>query len=100
MEILKETEADTRSLFGRYGSQRMKDWQEVIRLYEKDNVYLAEASQILMRNVAYEIPGIKKSIAKCEQVQHVCHYFPTFENSFLIRFNIFPGNGEKRSRLY
>jgi len=27
VEILKETEADTRSLFGRYGSQRMKDWQ-------------------------------------------------------------------------
>lgn len=27
IEILKETEADTRSLFGRYGSQRMKDWQ-------------------------------------------------------------------------
>ena len=71
VEILKETEADTRSLFGRYGSQRMKDWQEVVRLYEKDNVYLAEAAQILMRNVAYEIPGIKKSITKYEQVQHV-----------------------------
>nr|SVE70480.1 EOG090X07S9 [Daphnia similis]SVE71735.1 EOG090X07S9 [Daphnia similis]SVE72364.1 EOG090X07S9 [Daphnia similis] len=70
IEILKETEADTRSLFGRYGSQRMKDWQEVVRLYEKENVYLAEACQILMRNVAYEIPGTKKSIAKYEQVQH------------------------------
>lgn len=68
---MKETEADTRSLFGRYGSQRMKDWQEVVRWYEKDNVYLAEAAQILMRNVAYEIPGIKKSISKYEQVQHV-----------------------------
>nr|CAG4634845.1 EOG090X07S9 [Alona affinis] len=72
IEILKETEADTKSLFGRYGSQRMKDWQEVVRLYEKDNAYLAEASQILMRNVAYEIPGTKKSITKCEQVQHEC----------------------------
>lgn len=46
-------------------------FQEVVRLYEKDNVYLAEASQILMRNVAYEIPGTKKAISKCEQVQHV-----------------------------
>jgi len=43
----------------------------VLRLYEKENVYLAEACQILMRNVAYEIPGIKKSISKCEQMQHV-----------------------------
>nr|CAG4643277.1 EOG090X07S9 [Ilyocryptus agilis] len=72
VEILKETEADTRSMFGRYGSQRMKDWQEVVKLYEKDNVYLAESSQMLMRNVTYEIPGLKKSIMKCEQIQQDC----------------------------
>lgn len=67
VEILKETEADTKNLFGRYGSQRMKDWQEIIRLYEKDNVYLAEAAQMLMRNVNYEVPSIKKQIQKLEQ---------------------------------
>lgn len=72
IEILKETEADTKSMFGRYGSQRMKDWQEVVRLYEKDNIYLAEAAQILMRNVAYEIPGLKKGLARCEQIQNDC----------------------------
>lgn len=64
---MKETEADTRNLFGRYGSQRMKDWQEILRLYEKDNVYLAEAAQMLMRNVNYEVPSIKKQIQKLEQ---------------------------------
>ena len=58
-------------MFGRYGSQRMKDWQEIVRLYEKDNVYLAEAAQIMMRNVAYEIPGLKKGLARCEQIQNV-----------------------------
>lgn len=67
MEILKETEADTKNLFGRYGSQRMKDWQEILRLYEKDNIYLAEAAQMLMRNVNYEVPSIKKQIQKLEQ---------------------------------
>lgn len=67
MEILKETEADTKNLFGRYGSQRMKDWQEILRLYEKDNVYLAEAAQMLMRNINYEVPNIKKQIQKLEQ---------------------------------
>nr|CAG4642580.1 EOG090X07S9 [Evadne anonyx] len=72
IEILKETEADTKSIFGRYGSQRMKDWQEIVRLYEKDNVCLAEAAQILMRNVAYEIPGLKKGLARCEQIQNDC----------------------------
>lgn len=54
-------------MFGRYGSQRMKDWQEIVRLYEKDNVYLAEAAQMLMRNVSYEVPGFKKQIQKLEQ---------------------------------
>ncbi|XP_011647565.1 CDK5 regulatory subunit-associated protein 3 [Pogonomyrmex barbatus] len=68
VEILKETEADTKNLFGRYGSQRMKDWQEILRLYEKDNIYLAEAAQILMRNVNYEVPNIKKQIQKLEQM--------------------------------
>ena len=68
VQILKETEADTKNLFGRYGSQRMKDWQEILRLYEKENVYLAEVAQMLMRNVNYEVPSIKKQIQKLEQL--------------------------------
>jgi CDK5 regulatory subunit-associated protein 3 len=55
-------------VFGRYGSQRMKDWQEVVRLYEKDSLYLAEAAQILVRLVSYEIPGLRKQISKFEQL--------------------------------
>lgn len=72
VDILKETEADSRNVFGRYGSQRMKDWQEIVRMYEKDNVYLSEAAQMLCRNVQYEVPSIKKQIAKCEQMQSEC----------------------------
>ena len=68
MKILKETEADTKNLFGHYGSQRMKDWQEILRLYEKENIYLAEVAQMLMRNVNYEVPSIKKQIQKLEQL--------------------------------
>ncbi|XP_049770734.1 CDK5 regulatory subunit-associated protein 3 [Schistocerca cancellata] len=72
VEILKETEADSRNFFGSYGSKRMKDWQEVLRLYEKDNVYLADAAQMLIRNVTYEVPGLKKQIAKCGELQEEC----------------------------
>ncbi|PSN58422.1 hypothetical protein C0J52_02807 [Blattella germanica] len=72
IEILKETEASSKNFFGSYGSQRMKDWQEVVRLYEKDNVYLAEAAQMLIRNVNYEVPSLKKQIAKFEQIQMEC----------------------------
>lgn len=68
IEILKTTEADTKSVFGRYGSQRMKDWQEIARLYERDSIYLAEAAQILVRNVNYELPSVKKQITKFDQL--------------------------------
>jgi hypothetical protein len=49
----------------------MKDWQDIVRLYEKDNNYLAEAANMLARNVNYEVPGIKRHITKCEQTQNV-----------------------------
>ncbi|KAK8733183.1 hypothetical protein OTU49_006511 [Cherax quadricarinatus] len=72
VEILRETEKDTKNILGWYGSQRMKDWQEVIRLYEKDSVYLAEAAQLLVRNVNYEVPSIKRQISKGIQIQQDC----------------------------
>ena len=31
VEILKETEADSKNFFGQYGSKRMKDWKEIVR---------------------------------------------------------------------
>ncbi|KAG5900655.1 hypothetical protein JTB14_005926 [Gonioctena quinquepunctata] len=67
VDILKETEADSKNLFGRYGSQRMKDWQDIISSYQKDNVYLAEVAQMLIRNVSFEIPSLRKQVAKLEQ---------------------------------
>ncbi|XP_037665103.1 CDK5 regulatory subunit-associated protein 3 isoform X2 [Choloepus didactylus] len=69
VDLLKGTEASTKNIFGRYSSQRMKDWQEIVALYEKDNTYLAELSSLLVRNVNYEIPSLKKQIAKCQQLQ-------------------------------
>lgn len=69
VEILKETEADTKNLFGRYGSQRMKDWQDIVSAYQKDNLYLADAAQVLIRNVTYEIPSLRKYVSKLEQNQ-------------------------------
>ncbi|KAF0875191.1 CK5P3 protein, partial [Crocuta crocuta] len=71
VDLLKGTEASTKNIFGRYSSQRMKasDWQEIVALYEKNNIYLVELSSLLVRNVNYEIPSLKKQIAKCQQLQ-------------------------------
>ncbi|XP_022106552.1 CDK5 regulatory subunit-associated protein 3-like [Acanthaster planci] len=72
VELLKVSESGSKNIFGYYSSQRMKDWQEVVRLYEKENVYLAEVAQMLIRNVNYEIPSLKKQVAKLKQIQAEC----------------------------
>uniref|UniRef100_W5KTC0 CDK5 regulatory subunit associated protein 3 n=1 Tax=Astyanax mexicanus TaxID=7994 RepID=W5KTC0_ASTMX len=69
VELLKGTEASSKNIFGRYSSQRMKDWQEIISLYEKDNAYLAELASLLSRNVSYEGPALRKQVAKAQQLQ-------------------------------
>jgi len=69
VDILKETEKDTKNFFGSYGSQRMKDWKEIISQYENENIYLAEVAQTIIQNVVYEIPGIKKHNLKLESLQ-------------------------------
>lgn len=72
VELLKDTESSTRNIFGGYSSKRMKDWLEIIKLYEKDSVYLAEAAQMLVRNVNYEVPSLRKQMVKCQQTQEEC----------------------------
>ncbi|XP_016425925.1 CDK5 regulatory subunit-associated protein 3 isoform X2 [Sinocyclocheilus rhinocerous] len=47
----------------------MKDWQEIVSLYEKDNVYLAEVASILIRSVSYEGPALRKQVSKAQQLQ-------------------------------
>lgn len=69
VEILKGTEASSKNIFGRYSSQRMKDWQEIVSLYEADNLYLAEVASLLIRNVSYEGPALRKQLAKAQQLQ-------------------------------
>ncbi|XP_065838629.1 CDK5 regulatory subunit-associated protein 3-like isoform X3 [Oscarella lobularis] len=72
VDLLKVSEADTKNFFGQYSSKRMKDWKEVLRLYEKDSMFLAESASMLARNVNYEIPATKRQIGRCQQIQREC----------------------------
>ena len=69
VDVLKETEAESKNIFGMYGSRRMKDWQDILKSYQKDNLYLSECASILSRNVVYEIPALKRLATKLEQSQ-------------------------------
>ena len=58
-------------MLGWYTSQRMKDWQSILKQYERGGAGLAESGQLLHRYVAFEIPGIRAQIARCIQIQQV-----------------------------
>lgn len=45
----------------------MTDWKEIVRLYERDAVYLAEAAQIYLRNNT-EVPSLRKQRTKITQL--------------------------------
>lgn len=92
VEILKETEKNSKNIFGMYSSQRMKDWNAIVSAYQKNNLYLAEAASILQRNVAYEIPALKKQINKCEQQHKV--------RNFNLRFRFIPSLIKKKKNDY
>ncbi|CDW53690.1 CDK5 regulatory subunit associated protein [Trichuris trichiura] len=83
VELLKETEASSKNIFGSYTSQRMKDWQSILQQYEKDSVYLAESAHILTEYAQYEIPALKKQIAKLEELCQVSFFF--FSGCFFIK---------------
>ncbi|XP_052803580.1 CDK5 regulatory subunit-associated protein 3-like [Mya arenaria] len=72
VELLKKTSAGEKNIFGQYSSQQMKAWNDIIRIYEKDGIFLAETAQLIMRNVTYEIPALKKQISRCQQIQKEC----------------------------
>ncbi|XP_054714638.1 CDK5 regulatory subunit-associated protein 3-like isoform X2 [Uloborus diversus] len=72
VDILKTTESSSKNIFGQYSSQRMKDWLEIVKLYEKDSIYLGEAAQLLIRNIVYELPSLKRQLMKAQQTQEEC----------------------------
>jgi len=67
LKVLLETEKGSKNILGIYTSQRISDWRKIISLYEKDNCYLAEASQFLSQSVQYEIPGLRKERSRHEK---------------------------------
>eukprot|EP00004_Rigifila_ramosa_P015773 TRINITY_DN3687_c0_g1_i3.p1 TRINITY_DN3687_c0_g1~~TRINITY_DN3687_c0_g1_i3.p1 ORF type:complete len:550 (+),score=141.09 TRINITY_DN3687_c0_g1_i3:247-1650(+) len=57
-----------RTFFGGFSSQRMKDWDEIVTLYETSNIHLAELATSIAHHVNFELPAVKKGIARCQQL--------------------------------
>lgn len=51
-----------------------QEWVELVKLYKRDNMYLAESGQQLTRLVNYEIPTIKHQLSRSQQIIRVGVY--------------------------
>lgn len=71
--LSKDSESGKKNFFGQYSNEMTKEWSDIMKLYEKDNIYLIESAQIMARNVNYELPALKRQVIRCQQTEKDCH---------------------------
>ncbi|WIA38655.1 hypothetical protein OEZ86_001962 [Tetradesmus obliquus] len=62
----KLAESGERTLFGGLSGQA-GIWDKIVKAYENGGVFVGEAAQTMIQNVDYEIPYLRKQMAKCNQ---------------------------------
>jgi len=63
VELLSNSAKD---LFGRLKDEKARKWTDIVADYEREDVFLAEAAQILARQVDIEVSAVRKRTAKLQ----------------------------------
>ena len=51
-------------MLGQYTHQYTATWARIVKLFERENTFLADCAKNLIQNVKYDIPLYKKQIAR------------------------------------
>lgn len=57
-----ESGANVKNIFGSYSDATLKTWDDLIKQYKKNNIYLGEAGRQMIRNMHNEIPTLRKTL--------------------------------------
>ena len=67
-KLLNSSEAEKgKTILGNWSSQVLYDWSKLVKLYEKDNLHIADCAKQLVQLGSYEIPAFKSQIKSCEK---------------------------------
>lgn len=72
VDALSITEKEKKNFLGQCTSPVLNAWTEVMKLYQKNGLFLAEAAQQLIRFVNYEIAALRKSVDKNQKMAKEC----------------------------
>jgi hypothetical protein len=73
--LLKTSELEKgKTMFGNYSSEFLYEWESILKLYERNQLHIADCAKNLLQVGLYEVPSIKSSLSSLEkQIKEMQH---------------------------
>ncbi|CAJ1344954.1 unnamed protein product, partial [Effrenium voratum] len=70
--ILRSPEGQSKTLLGGHAHAGAAKWKAVVDAYKRRHLGWASSARVLIQNVSYEVPALKKQAAACERQVQDC----------------------------